>query len=222
MEARMNTSRSNDAWLLALKQPGEAQEEALEELRDYLLRAVLFYLRNHRSDLSDLTGEEIRQFAEDMAQDSLLAVRDHLSQFRGEAKFTTWAYRFAINRTATELRLHHYRTLSIDNLLQEESAVFYELAANPGGADPSLQAERQELIIALRHIIREQLTDRQRLAILGVHFYRRSMDEVADQLGMSRNSLYKLLHDARKKIKNQLETHYFGEGDVLAIFDIDW
>jgi RNA polymerase sigma-70 factor (ECF subfamily) len=218
----MNTSRSNDAWLLALRQPGEAQEEALEELRDYLLRAVLFYLRNHRSDLSDFTGEEIRQFAEDMAQESLVAVSSSLAQFRGEAKFTTWAYRFAINRTATELRLHHYRNLSIDHLLQEESAVFYELTQNLGDVDPSLEAERRDLLGELRRIIREELTERQRFAILGVHFYHRSLDEVADQLGMSRNTLYKLLHDARKKIKNQLETRYFGEGDVLALFDLDW
>ena len=218
----MNTSRSNEAWLLALRQPGEVQEEALEELRDYLLRAVLFYLRNHRSDLGDLTGEELRQFAEDMAQDSLVAINNSLAQFRGEAKFTTWAYRFAINRTATELRLHHYRNLSIDNLLQEESAVFYELAHNLGEVDPDLEAERRDLIAELRRIVREELTERQRFAILGVHFYQRSLDEVADQLGMSRNTLYKLLHDARKKIKNQLETRYFGEGDVLALFDLDW
>jgi RNA polymerase sigma-70 factor (ECF subfamily) len=207
---------------LALRQPGEAQEEALEELRDYLLRAVLFYLRNHRSDLSDFTGEEIRQFAEDMAQESLVAISNSLAQFRGEAKFTTWAYRFAINRTATELRLHHYRDLSIDHLLQEESAVFYELTQNLGDVDPDLEAERRDLIGELRRIIREELTERQRFAILGVHFYHRSLDEVADQLGMSRNTLYKLLHDARKKIKVRLETRYFGEGDVLALFDLDW
>lgn len=218
----MNTSRSNDAWLLALKQPGEAQEEAFEELRDYLLRAVLFYLRNHRSDLSDLAGEEIRYFAEDMAQDSLLAINDNLEHFRGEAKFTTWAYRFVINRTATELRLRHYHNLSIERVLQEETAVFQELVSNLGEADPSLQAERQELINELRRLLRQELTERQRLAILGVHFYHRSMDEVAEQLGMSRNTLYKLLHDARKKIKKHLETHYFGEGDVLAIFAADW
>lgn len=218
----MNTSRSNDAWLLALRQPGEAQEEALEELRDYLLRAVLLYLRNHRSDLSDFSGEELRQFAEDMAQESLVAISDSLAQFRGEAKFTTWAYRFVINRTATELRLHHYRNLSIDNLLQEESAVFYELTQNLGDVDPSLHAERHDLLVELRRIIREELTERQRFAILGVHFYHRSLDEVAEQLGTSRNTLYKLLHDARKKLKNQLETRYFGEGDVLALFDLDW
>jgi RNA polymerase sigma-70 factor (ECF subfamily) len=218
----MNTSRSNEAWLLALRQPGEAQEEAFEELRDYLLRAVLFYLHNHRSDLGGFTGEELRQLAEDMAQESLVAISNSLTQFRGEAKFTTWAYRFAVNRAATELRLHHYRNLSMDRLVQEESAVFYDLTQNLGDVNPDLEAERRDLIVELRRIIREELTERQRLAILGVHFYQRSLDEVADQLGMSRNTLYKLLHDARKKIKNQLETRYFGEGDVLALFDLDW
>lgn len=215
------SSHTNEYWLRALSQPGENQREALETLRDYLLRVVLVYLRDHRSEMIYLSPGEIRQFAEDMAQESLLSIRANLDSFRGESKFTTWAYRFAVNQVATELRLRRYSNLSLDEILEQKEPLFNQLIRDTQGLDPELETERRHLLNLLREIIREDLTERQRQAITAVHFKGYSMDQVAELMDTNRNSLYKLLHDGRQKIKSRLLAHHLSEGDILALFEIN-
>jgi RNA polymerase sigma-70 factor (ECF subfamily) len=79
-------------------------------------------------------------------------------------------------------------------------------------------AERRQYLTLLRDIIERGLNERQRAAIVGVHIQGLSMDEVAAALGLNRNALYKLLHDARKRIKARLQAQHLTEGDILAAF----
>ena len=213
-------SRSNQDWVWALtEQPGEAQSEALQDLQGFLLRAVLVYLSQHRSELAGWSREDVRSLAEDLAQEALLEIRENLSSFKGEAKFTTWAYRFVINRAASELRRRHYHNLSLDQLREEEPVLFQALLLEQGTIEPERLAERRNYLILLRDIIEHELNERQRAAIVGVHVQGRSMDEVAAALGLNRNALYKLLHDARKRIKARLQAQHLTEGDILAAFE---
>jgi RNA polymerase sigma-70 factor, ECF subfamily len=216
-------SRSNEEWLRALtKQSGEAQMEALEELRDYLLRAALVYLAHHRSDLSGWSRQSVRDLAEDLAQESLIDIRQNLDRFRGESQFTTWAFRFVVNRAASELRRQHYRDLSLDQLQEGALAVFQSLLRDRepvSGGDPEQLAVRRHYLSLLNEIINTELSERQRAAIVWVHLEGRSMDEVAAALGLNRNALYKLLHDARKRLKAQLLARHLSQGDILAAFE---
>ncbi len=213
-------SRSNQDWVWALtEQPGEAQSEALQDLHDFLLRAVLVYLSQHRSELSSWSREDIRVLAEDLAQEALLEIRENLSRFKGESKFTTWAYRFVINRAASELRRRHYRNLSLDQLREEEPVIFQALLLEQGTIEPEQLAERRTYLNLLREIIENDLNERQRAAIVGVHMLGRSTDEMAAALDLTRNALYKLLHDARKRIKARLQAQHLTEGDILAAFE---
>ncbi|HLF28588.1 MAG TPA: sigma-70 family RNA polymerase sigma factor [Anaerolineae bacterium] len=214
-------NRSNEDWLLALsEQPGEAQAEALQDLRDYLLRAVLVYLSVHRSDLAGWSRLAVRHLAEDLAQDALMDIRASLSRFRGESKFTTWAYRFVINRAATELRRQRYQNISLDQLREEEPATFKAILNDreAGRVEPELLAEQRYYIALLRQIVETELSERQRLAMIGVHWQGRSLDEVAAGLGLTRNALYKLLHDARKSLRARLLARHLTEGDILSAF----
>jgi RNA polymerase sigma-70 factor, ECF subfamily len=213
------SSQTNEDWLRALNQPGEPQREALEKLRDYLFRVILVYVRDHGRYILELPPSEIRQFAEDMAQEALLSVRANLDSFRGESKFTTWAYRFAINQVASELRLRRYTAVSLEDLIEQREGLFAELSRDQEALDPELEAERRILLNLLRRIIREDLTERQRQAVIGIHFRGYSMDEVAELLHTNRNSLYKVLHDARQKIKSRLLADHLSEGDILALFE---
>lgn len=213
------SGRTNDEWLQALRHPGAQQNAALSELRDYLFRAAFIYLRDRRTDLTDYATADLREMAEDFAQDALVAIRANLDSFRGDAKFTTWAYRFVINAAAAELRRRYYRRLSFEDLAEQETAVFDTLLITHTGADPALAAERQEVIDQLIGIIRTDLNERQRIAMLAVHFQGRSIQETAEKLDTSANTVYKMLHDARKKIKAQLMARHLGAGDVLALFD---
>lgn len=214
--------RTNEEWLQALRQSGEEQAQALEELRDYLLRVAMVYLRDRRPELSGLASSELREMAKDFVQEALLSIQDNLDTFRGDSKFTTWTYRFVINQAASELRRRHYGALSLDQLAEEETAALKIVAEATAGLDPDLAAERRDLMVHLLEIIQSELNERQRLAIVGVHFQGRSMQEVADQLETSTNTLYKILHDARKKIKGRLLTSHLGAGDILALFETRW
>jgi RNA polymerase sigma-70 factor (ECF subfamily) len=210
--------RSNEAWVLALKQPGEAQSEALHDLHDFLVRAALVYLSQRRSELAHWGQQAVYDLAEDLAQDVVLEIRDSLDSFRGEAKFTTWACRFVINRAASELRRQRYRNLSLDQLGEEEPAIFQSLLADQETGEPEHLAEQHDYLALLQHIIETELNERQRAAIVGVHRLGLSMDEVAEMLGLNRNALYKLLHDARQRIKARLLARHLTEGDILAAF----
>ncbi|MBI3244607.1 MAG: sigma-70 family RNA polymerase sigma factor [Chloroflexi bacterium] len=212
--------RSNQDWLWALNEsPGEAQTEALDELHDFLLRAVLVYLSQNRHELAEWGRQAVRGLAEDLAQEALLEVRDNLHTFRGESKFTTWACRVVINRAASELRRRRYSDLSLDSLRENEPAVFQSLVADKERAEPEHLAERRNYLALLREIVETELGERQRLAVIAVHWQGRSMDEVAEALGLSRNALYKLLHDARKNIRDQLIARHLTPGDILAAFE---
>ncbi|MEK7325645.1 MAG: sigma-70 family RNA polymerase sigma factor [Chloroflexota bacterium] len=212
--------RSNQNWLRALQEPpGEAQAEALDELHDFLLRAVLVYLSQSRNELADWGRQAVRGLAEDLAQEALLEIRDNLNTFRGEAKFTTWACQIVINRAASELRRRRYSDFSLDSLRESEPAVFQSLTADKEKAEPEHVAERRSYLALLRQIVETELGERQRAAIIGVHWQGRSMEEVADALGLTRNALYKLLHDARKSIRDQLTARHLTQGDILAAFE---
>jgi RNA polymerase sigma-70 factor (ECF subfamily) len=212
-------SRTNADWVWALSEPpGEAQSEALQDLHEYLLRAVLVYLSQHRGELSGWGRQEVRDLAEDMAQEALLAVRANLEGFRGEARFTTWACRFVINRAASELRRRRYQDLSLDRLQEAEPAAFQALLAEGQRAEPEHLAEQREYVALLRRIVETELNERQRAAVVGVYWLGCSMDEVAEALDVSRNALYKLLHDARLRIKARLTARHLTPGDIRAAF----
>lgn len=210
-------TRSNEAWLRALRAEGRARREALDDLRDYLLRAVLVYLRRRRRDLDDWTQEHARQFAEDIVQDVLLAIDANLNKFRGEAKFTTWAYRFALNAAVSELRRRRYRDLSLDALQTQSLAHVY--VREPRQARPETIAGRRAMLALLEEIIERELTARQRMAVLAVYVEGFSIAAVAAEMGTSRNALYKLLHDARQKMKTALEAEHISAGDILGYFE---
>jgi len=216
-------TRSNEEWLKALTEKlGEAHLEAWEDLREYLFRAVLVYLSSRRSELTGWSRQAVRSLAEDFAQEALNDIREGLGQFRGESKFTTWAYRFVTNRAASELRRLRYHDLSLDRLGEEDPAMFRDILADREAmrrVGPERMAERHYYVNLLQEIIETELNDRQRDAIIAVHLRGYSMDQVAEALGLSRNSLYKLLHDARKRLRARLLSEHLAEGDILAAFE---
>jgi RNA polymerase sigma-70 factor (ECF subfamily) len=154
-----------------------------------------------------------------MVQEAILNIEDNLDKFRGDAKFTTWAYSFVINQAAGELRRSRYRDYSFEEIQEEENAFFAALQFEVREASPETRAEQREMAALLLRIIRNELTIRQREAMVMVHFQGQSMEKVAEQLNTSRNTLYKLLFDARQKIKAALNARHLSEGDILAPFE---
>jgi RNA polymerase sigma-70 factor (ECF subfamily) len=215
--AALRKLRSNDQWLSDLENK-ETQAEALADLREYLQRAALSYLSRRRADLASLDQHELEHLADDFSQEALILILDKLDTFRGESKFTTWAYRFVINVAAGELRLYRWRTLSIDALAGDQDIPLFAFIGDQNAPDPETIAARNEILELLYRIIDEDLTELQRFALISVHFQGVPVPVVARQLHSTPNNVYKLVHDARKKIKKGLEREHYSEADVLAIF----
>jgi RNA polymerase sigma-70 factor (ECF subfamily) len=170
--------------------------------------------------LAGWSQSDVRGLAEDLAQDALLEITRSLTSFRGESKFTTWAYRFVINRAVSELRRHRYHNVSLDQLREEQGAgLFQTVITDREKIEPEQLADQRYYLNLLRNIIATELNERQRAALLAVYGQGYAMDEVAQAWGLTRNALYKLLHDARQRIKARLAARHLSESDILSAFE---
>jgi RNA polymerase sigma-70 factor (ECF subfamily) len=214
-----STERTNDEWVLDLQSP-ERQAEALDDLRARLQRSILYYLSQERSDLRDLALSEIEEMARDLAQDATLRVLENLEAFRGESRFTTWANKIAIRTAISEMRRARYRDFSLETLTADND--FVSATANLVGEappNPETAAERDDVMTILEGALRHALTPRQHQALVAVALNEVPMDTVAEQLGTNRNALYKLIHDARRKLRAYLEEQGLSTAYLMSLFE---
>jgi RNA polymerase sigma-70 factor (ECF subfamily) len=214
------SERTNEEWLAALRGETDDEQDALEDLRKRLKRSIYYYLSQDRSDLRDLAGKELDAMAGDMAQDAVLRVLDNLDTFRGESKFTTWTNKIAIRLAISTLRRARYKNFSLDDLTKEGD--FLSTGSNlvteaPPG--PERAAERDEIFSIIEQAFRDALTERQYKALVAVALEGVPMDIVAEQLDTNRNALYKLIHDARQKLKRHLEAQGLSTDYMMKIFE---
>jgi RNA polymerase sigma-70 factor, ECF subfamily len=216
----MGEMRTNQEWLGDLTAGGFVQEQAIADLRQILLRAALYFFSRNLGDFGGLSRDEILQRAEDCAQDALIAVMSHLQDFRGDSKFSTWAYKFAINVSLMAARREKWKAVSLDDLAEKgDDAVGEWLTRDHSeGATPEDSAMQSELRVVIRQLIECDLTEKQRQVLLLMVVNEVPMDEVVRHLGANRNSVYKLLHDARLRLKNGLEARGYEVGETLSLF----
>jgi len=216
----MSRTRTNQEWLHDLNASGALQEAAIADLRDLLLRAALYFFSRNLGDFKGLNRDEITERAEDCAQDALIAVLNHLSDFRGDSKFSTWAYKFAINMAMMSARRERWKGVSLDELASSDESNFFEwmLQDKAEGIAPEQSAMQAEVRGILQEVIAHDLTDKQRRVLALMVFNEVPMDEVVRHLGTNRNAVYKMLHDARLKLKNGLQAHGIEVGETLTLF----
>jgi RNA polymerase sigma-70 factor, ECF subfamily len=187
------------AWLTALRGDGPDREEASVRLHALLLRAARFEINRRRSTLAHLRGGDLDDLAHQSADDALLAILDKLDDFRGESRFTTWAYKFALLEAAVKLRRRAWQGREVP--LEPEN---WSLIPDPADVSPSLSAENRELLGAVRDAIERELSPRQREVLVAVALNEVPIDVLAERLSTTRGALYKTLHDARKKLRLHL------------------
>ena len=216
----MSSTRTNEDWLSDLRADDMRQETAIADLRNLLLRTVLFIFSRNPGDLSRLAHEEVQQLAEDCAQEALIAVLDHLNDFRGDSKFTTWAYKFAVNIALTAARRERWRGVSLDQMSYSADGALFdrELQDKSSVSTPDQSAMQDDVYNIIQEVIEHDLTEKQRQVLIMIIFHEIPMDEVVQQLGTNRNAVYKMLHDARRKIKGILQVHGFEVDETLALF----
>lgn len=215
----MPSTRSNQEWFDALSNQGMQQGEALEELRRLLLRAALFTLVTHLTDLQEMSENERVALAEECAQEALMAVLGRLGDFRGDSKFTTWVYKFGVNIALSRARRWRWKQVSLDDLADDDGTLDW-LQRNERfqTADSEQPVRQKEVVEVIREVLRTQLTPRQRQTLKLIAFDNVPMDVVVQRLDSNRNAVYKSLHDARLKIKQQLIQRGYNLAEVMDLF----
>jgi RNA polymerase sigma-70 factor (ECF subfamily) len=216
----MTRTRTNEEWLHDLRESGVEQEHAIADLQNILLRAVLYIFNRNLDNLNALARDDILKLAEDGAQEALIAILKHLSDFRGDSKFTTWAYKFAVNIALMTARRERWRGVSLDQLPSSEDGTLFEWSGLEKSSEPTLDQStmQNEVSTIIREVIEQDLTEKQRRVLIMMVFHEVPMDEVVRELGTNRNAVYKLLHDARRKLKSSLESRGFEMGETLNLF----
>jgi RNA polymerase sigma-70 factor (ECF subfamily) len=215
------SERTNQEWLADLTGSPDVQEPALQELRERLQRGIFYYLSRERSDLSQLSTQELTRMAEDLAQDAVLRVLENLDSFRGDSRFTTWATKIAVRVAISDLRRARYRDFRLDDLTAEDELLpANALAAVPqnNSETPENAAERADVMAKIDAALKEALTDRQYQALDAVILRGVPLEVVAEKMGTNRNALYKLVHDARRKLRTHLEAQGLSVDYVLDLF----
>src|ERR687897_3349356 len=189
------------AWVDGLRAAGAGRAQALERLHDLLLRAAHAEAHRRHHRYPEIGGTELDDLCNQAADDAVLAVMSKLDGYRGASRFTTWAYAFAIFEVSVKLRRHAWRGRSIPTA--DDDATWNSLAAGAEAAQSRL--EWAELLRALRRAVGEELTPRQRDVFIAVALNDVEIDVMANQLNSTRGAIYKLLHDARRKLRRRLE-----------------
>ncbi len=217
---QMQTERTNEQWLADLTGTPDVQSYALEDLRQRLQRGIFFYLSRERSDLAQLSNQELTQMAEDLAQDATLRVLENLNSFRGDSRFTTWATKIAVRVAISDLRRARYKDFRLDDLTADDELLPLTSKAllTSSTLTPEEAAERADVLTKIDRALRDALTERQYQALEAVAVRGVPLEVVAERMGTNRNALYKLVHDARRKLRSHLETQGISMAYMLDLF----
>ena len=195
------------AWLTALQASGRERDEAVARLHELLLRAARFEVNRRRVTLPHLRGDDFDDLAMQSADDALVAVLSKLDSYRGDSKFTTWVYKFALLEAAVKLRRRAWQGRELP--LEPEAWPLFPT----GGPSPQTSAERGELFDELHKAISNELTPHQREVLVATALNGVPIDVLADRLNTTRGALYKTLHDARRKLR----THLTAQGMSIGV-----
>jgi len=205
------STRDNQSWLKDLRSQGNLQEEALAELREIIARGLSHALvRWLKPD-----HPQFQSLVEESTQETMLKVLDNLDTFEGRSQFTTWVYKIGVRVALTELRRKRWQNISLDEMVEnyEGNEIF---PVEETHAEDHYQ--QKELIEKVSSIIHTQLTEKQRTVLIALGGGM-ALEEVAQRMGTNRNALYKLLHDARKKLKHSLNSEGLQVDEILSAFE---
>jgi RNA polymerase sigma-70 factor (ECF subfamily) len=200
MESSGTGSRSLDSetaeWLASLRD--SRRDEAIGRLHDLLLRAARSEIRR-RNIGGQITGPEVDDLAHQATADAVLLITDRIDEFRGESRFTTWAYKFVIFEVSNKLGRHFWK-----HRRASSGPVEWDRLPDRLGTRPADAAEFQDLIAAVRAAAETCLTQRQRDVFIAIVVEGVPLDALVLRLGTTRNAIYKVMFDARQKLRREL------------------
>lgn len=207
-EASARYDDESSAWVRALAAEGAGHADACERLHTALLRVARAELWRRR-ERHDLRGPELDDVAQQAADDALMGVIRKIGSFRGESRFTTWAYSFVVLEVSSALGRHFWRAPRV--VLETEG---WERLPDRLGIDPAQAAEASDLFAAVRHIVETGLTPHQRRVFTALVIRGVPLDALVVELGTNRNALYKTMFEARRRLRERLVAGGFVNGTV--------
>lgn len=207
-------TRTNEEWLADLRAAGPQRDAALDDLRVVLQNG----LRRGLVAQADPSAPEFETLVDDFVQEALLKVLDNLDSFAGRSLFTTWTNKVALNIALTELRRKRWRDMSLNQLTETEEGEYTPSFVADSRPQPEEVAERREILAYVARLINEELTDKQRTALTATLIQGRPLSEVAFTMNSNQNAIYKLLFDARRRLKERLAEDGLTPEEVIATF----
>ncbi|WP_326834934.1 sigma-70 family RNA polymerase sigma factor [Amycolatopsis rhabdoformis] len=196
------------AWVRELS-PGSATfEDACRRLSAVLVKIARSEIAR-RASVSRIEGPELEDLAHQAAAGALLRITHKIGEFRGDSRFTTWAFKFVILEVSTKLGRHYWRDHRAH--LDQDEAGRVRAAA---GAEPPHPERAVELPAALVHAVENVLTEHQRRIFVAVALDKVPMDALAARWDTNRNAIYKSMFDARRNIRAYLVANGLMESRV--------
>jgi RNA polymerase sigma-70 factor, ECF subfamily len=187
-------------WLEELRAGEPVRTKALGRLHAMLLGIARAEANRRRPSLPGDVAADLDDLCTQAANDALAAILGKLDSFRGASRFTTWAYKFAVFEVSVRVRR---RAWSTRRVALDEAA--WGRLADPAQDVPRTFHER-EVLSAVRKAVEETLTEHQRHVFLAAVAEEVPIDVIAERTGSSRGAVYKVIHDARRKLRRALVT----------------
>lgn len=198
--------QTNEEWIAALTPP--PKEAAIQQLRTHLVKGL-------KASLYKYVDRDLDDFVEDIAQDSVLKILDKYDTFRGDSKFTTWAMKVAVREGYSELRKKRYNDISLEQYSRHDPDEKEAVEIEHEQAGPDQLTHESMLVQKVMKIMEEELTDKQQKVLQLLMIDQIPMTVVSEMMDSNRNAIYKLVHDARLKLKNRLEVEGIDPEEIL-------
>jgi RNA polymerase sigma-70 factor (ECF subfamily) len=202
-------------WLADLQTVGTAREAALADLREVIQRGLPYALSRWVAPEDPLFAPLV----EEVTQDTLIRVLQQLHSFEGRSMFTTWVQKIAVRIALTELRRKRWGDSSLEEMLEAAGSPAPARVIADRTPGPDAISEQSDMISRVRRILDQELTPKQREALVLLGIQEVPLEDAARRMNTNRNALYKLLHDARLRLKRRLANEGLTAQEVLAAFE---
>jgi RNA polymerase sigma-70 factor, ECF subfamily len=184
--------RQSEQWVEQLRPGHPRRDQTVAKLHEVLIRVAFHELSRRRGQLRAISGPEFDDLAHQAADDALMKVLAKLDEFRGRSRFTTWAYKFVVLEAAVLARRRAWAGREVCLSDRDWTAL-----------EPTAQQilEDAEVLAVVRDTLRNRMTPHQRSVFIALALDGVPIDVLAERIGTTRGALYKVLHDARRKLR---------------------
>ena len=139
--------------------------------------------------------------ARDAAQETFIAAYRNISNFRGEAKVSSWLHRIAVNQCLTVKRRAKTRS---EEFLGDESGEEDRIFVAPAHLSPGRTTEQTERLTIVRQAVSSLPTDLRQVIVMK-EFEEMTFQEISDTLELPLSTVKSRLYTALKQLRMKLD-----------------